>query len=52
MGGFWNFALNYFVNSILASMKVYVTNDLELIMEPSFKWAGNPNVTVAVKAFD
>lgn len=32
-------------------MKVYVTDEKELIMEPSFKWAGNPNVTVAVKAF-
>ncbi|KAF3434698.1 hypothetical protein FNV43_RR21783 [Rhamnella rubrinervis] len=32
-------------------MKVYVTGEKELIMEPSIKWAGNPNVTVAVKAF-
>lgn len=32
-------------------MKVYVTDEKELIMEPSVKWAGNPNVTVAVKAF-
>ncbi|XP_038707071.1 synaptotagmin-1-like [Tripterygium wilfordii] len=32
-------------------MKVYVTNENELIMEPSIKWAGNPNVTIAVKAF-
>lgn len=32
-------------------MKVYVTEEKELIMEPSVKWAGNPNVTVAVKAF-
>ncbi|KAL3722687.1 hypothetical protein ACJRO7_034976 [Eucalyptus globulus] len=32
-------------------MKVYVTDEKELIMEPSLKWAGNPNVTVAVKAF-
>uniref|UniRef100_A0A5B6YH85 Putative synaptotagmin-2-like n=1 Tax=Davidia involucrata TaxID=16924 RepID=A0A5B6YH85_DAVIN len=32
-------------------MKVYVTEEKELIMEPSLKWAGNPNVTVAVKAF-
>nr|GMD08614.1 synaptotagmin-1-like [Ipomoea batatas] len=35
----------------LQGMKVYVTDEKELIMEPSFKWAGNPNVTVAVKAF-
>ncbi|XP_052193154.1 synaptotagmin-1-like [Diospyros lotus] len=32
-------------------MKVYITDEKELIMEPSVKWAGNPNVTVAVKAF-
>ncbi|XAR59834.1 hypothetical protein NMG60_11015816 [Bertholletia excelsa] len=32
-------------------MKVYVTDEQELIMEPSFKWAGNPNITIAVKAF-
>lgn len=32
-------------------MKVYVTDEKELIMEPSIKWAGNPNIHVAVKAF-
>ncbi|KAL5706461.1 Arf guanine nucleotide exchange factor syt1 [Ranunculus cassubicifolius] len=32
-------------------MKVYVTDEKELIMEPCLKWAGNPNVTVAVKAY-
>lgn len=32
-------------------MKVYGTDDKELIMEPSLKWAGNPNIIVAVKAF-
>ena len=32
-------------------MKVYVTDEKELIMEPSLKWASNPNVMVAVKAF-
>ncbi|KAK4562267.1 hypothetical protein RGQ29_004939 [Quercus rubra] len=32
-------------------MKVYLTDEKELIMEPSIKWAGNPNVSVAVKAF-
>ncbi|KAH9622516.1 hypothetical protein KSS87_008681 [Heliosperma pusillum] len=32
-------------------MKVYVTDEKELIMEPSLKWAGNPNIMVAVKAF-
>ncbi|KAM5550056.1 synaptotagmin-1-like [Rosa sericea] len=32
-------------------MKVYVTDEKELIMEPSIKWAANPNVLVAVKAY-
>ncbi|KAK7409763.1 hypothetical protein VNO78_00056 [Psophocarpus tetragonolobus] len=32
-------------------MKVYETEEKELIMEPSVKWAGNPNVIVAVKKF-
>lgn len=32
-------------------MKVYVTGEKELIMEPCLKWAGNPNVTIGVKAF-
>ncbi|GMH23654.1 hypothetical protein Nepgr_025497 [Nepenthes gracilis] len=32
-------------------MKVYVTDEAELIMEPALKWAGNPNVMLAVKAF-
>ncbi|KAJ0974222.1 hypothetical protein J5N97_016187 [Dioscorea zingiberensis] len=32
-------------------MKVYVTDEKELIMEPSLKWAGNPNVTIVVKAY-
>ncbi|XP_038885688.1 synaptotagmin-2 [Benincasa hispida] len=35
----------------LQGMKVYMTDDKELIMEPCMKWAGNPNVTVSVKAF-
>lgn len=32
-------------------MKVYTTDEQELIMEPSVKWAGNPNITVLVKAY-
>ncbi|KAI3734394.1 hypothetical protein L6452_13862 [Arctium lappa] len=32
-------------------MKVYTTDEKELIMEPSFKWAANPNILVAIKAF-
>nr|GEW99855.1 synaptotagmin-2-like isoform X1 [Tanacetum cinerariifolium] len=32
-------------------MKVYTTDEKELIIEPSFKWAANPNILVGVKAF-
>lgn len=32
-------------------MKAYQTDEKELIMEPSLKWAGNPNIIVVVKAF-
>ncbi|KAK9165121.1 hypothetical protein Scep_000312 [Stephania cephalantha] len=32
-------------------MKVYVTDEKELIMEPHLKWAGNPNIMIAAKAF-
>lgn len=35
----------------MAGMKVYLTEEKELIMEPSLKWAGNPNVAVAVRAY-
>lgn len=35
----------------MPGMKVYTTDDKELIMEPLVKWAGNPNITIAVKAF-
>uniref|UniRef100_A0A1D1YQS1 Extended synaptotagmin-3 n=1 Tax=Anthurium amnicola TaxID=1678845 RepID=A0A1D1YQS1_9ARAE len=35
----------------LHGMKVYDTDEKELIMEPCVKWAGNPNITVVVKAF-
>lgn len=35
----------------MLGMKVYDTEERELIMELSLKWAANPNVTVAVKAF-
>ncbi|GMH11260.1 hypothetical protein Nepgr_013101 [Nepenthes gracilis] len=30
-------------------MKVYETNENELIMEPIIKWAGNPNIVLVVK---
>ncbi|KAK6939325.1 C2 domain [Dillenia turbinata] len=32
-------------------MKVYITDEKELIMEPCLKWAGNPNILIAVKSF-
>ncbi|XP_020586414.1 synaptotagmin-2 [Phalaenopsis equestris] len=32
-------------------IKVYITDEKELILEPVLKWAGNPNITVVVKAF-
>ncbi|KAG0488503.1 hypothetical protein HPP92_007314 [Vanilla planifolia] len=32
-------------------IKVYITDEKELILEPSLKWAGNPNITIVVKAF-
>lgn len=37
--------------SYIVGMKVYVTDEKELIMEPSLKWAGNPNIMIGVKAF-
>eukprot|EP01018_Ginkgo_biloba_P023876 Gb_12878 [translate_table: standard] len=35
----------------LQGIKVYDTQEQEMIVEPALKWAGNPNVIVAVKAF-
>lgn len=35
----------------MPGMKFYSTEEKELIMEPTLKWAGNPNILVAVKAF-
>lgn len=32
-------------------MKVYLTDEKELIMEPSMRWAGNPNIIIEAKAF-
>lgn len=36
---------------VFQGMKVYTTDEQEIIMEPSVKWAGNPNITIVVKAF-
>ncbi|KAL3520719.1 hypothetical protein ACH5RR_018868 [Cinchona calisaya] len=30
-------------------LKVYETNEMELVMEPAIRWAGNPNIVLAVK---
>ncbi|KGN61930.1 synaptotagmin-1 isoform X1 [Cucumis sativus] len=35
----------------LQGMKVYEMHENELILEPAIKWAGNPNIMVAIKAF-
>ncbi|KAB2595992.1 synaptotagmin-3-like [Pyrus ussuriensis x Pyrus communis] len=34
---------------ILNGLEVFETNDNELIMEPSIKWAGNPNIILVLK---
>ncbi|CAK9190310.1 unnamed protein product [Sphagnum troendelagicum] len=35
----------------LVGVKVFETNESQMILEPSFKFAGNPNIILAVKAF-
>ncbi|WOK94686.1 synaptotagmin-2 [Canna indica] len=35
----------------LHGMKVYTTEEKDIIMEPSLKWAANPNVTIVGKAY-
>lgn len=32
----------------LTGLKVFETNERELVMEPAFKWAGNPNIIVTL----
>lgn len=32
-----------------AGMKAYEMNDRQLVMEPAIRWAGNPNIVLAVK---
>lgn len=36
---------------VTPGMKVYNTEEKELIMELGLKWAANPNILVAAKAF-
>ncbi|KAL8122061.1 hypothetical protein AgCh_018701 [Apium graveolens] len=38
-------------NGFSLGMKVYSTEEKELIMKPTLKWAGNPNILVAAKVF-
>ncbi|KAL2548856.1 Synaptotagmin-3 [Forsythia ovata] len=33
---------------IIHGLKVFETNERELVMEPAFKWAGNPNIIVTI----
>lgn len=40
--------INYFGLQI-SGLQVYETNEKELILEPSIKWAGNPNIILVVK---
>jgi len=35
----------------LVGVKAFETNESQMILEPSFKFAGNPNIILAVKAF-
>ncbi|CAK9857854.1 unnamed protein product [Sphagnum jensenii] len=35
----------------LVGVKVFETNESQMILEPSFKFAGNPNIILAAKAF-
>ncbi|XP_024991862.1 synaptotagmin-3-like [Cynara cardunculus var. scolymus] len=34
---------------IIQGVKVYETNENQLVIEPAIKWAGNPNIVIAVK---
>ncbi|XP_048446390.1 synaptotagmin-3 isoform X2 [Pyrus x bretschneideri] len=34
---------------IIYGLKVYETNENELVMEPAFRWAGNPNIVLVLK---
>lgn len=35
----------------MTGIKVCETNENELILEPAVRWAGNPNITLALKFF-
>ncbi|KAM7526889.1 hypothetical protein LguiA_016791 [Lonicera macranthoides] len=34
---------------IIHGLKIFETNESQLVMEPAIKWAGNPNITVVLK---
>ncbi|KAB5538960.1 hypothetical protein DKX38_016493 [Salix brachista] len=35
--------------NVQSSLKVYETNEKDLVMEPAIKWAGNPNIVLMVQ---
>lgn len=32
-----------------AGIKIFETNEKELVLEPAIRWAGNPNITLVLK---
>lgn len=34
---------------VIQGMKIYETNEKELVMEPAIRWAGNPNIVLVLK---
>lgn len=35
----------------LAGLKVYDTNEKEIVLETAIRWAGNPNIVLVIKLF-
>lgn len=44
---FLSYVFGYLLN--LSGLKVCETNENELVMEPAFRWAGNPNIVLVLK---
>ena len=38
-----------YFTSLCAGMKIYETNENQIVMEPAVKWAGNPNIVVVIR---
>ena len=36
-------------NCNFSGLKVYETNEKDLVMEPAIRWAGNPNIVLVLK---